>query len=52
MAPKPRPEHPGYPAKPNVRYEPPPDGTAPPPPPPKAVPLPKYRDLKDRLGHD
>jgi hypothetical protein len=48
MAPKPRPDHPGYPAKPNVQYEVLPDGTAPKPGPPKAVLLPVYRDPKNR----
>ena len=42
MAPTPKPDHPGYPAKPNVQYDVPPDGTAPKPPPPKAVPLPRH----------
>jgi hypothetical protein len=44
MAPKPRPDHPGYPAKPNVTYEVPPDATAPKPPAPRPVKLPTYRD--------
>ncbi len=42
MAAKPRPDLPGYPAKPNVQYEVPPDATAPKPPPPTLVPLPRH----------
>jgi hypothetical protein len=51
MTPKPRPAHPGHPG---VQTAPkiPPDATAPKPPPPKPTPLPRYRHLKDRLGHD
>jgi hypothetical protein len=51
MAAKPKPPTPrNYPTI-HKPYEVPPDGTAPKPGPPKPVPLPKYADLRDRLGH-
>jgi hypothetical protein len=47
MAPRKPPAHPGHPGV-QRPYQVPPDATAPKPGPPKPVPLPVYRDPKNR----